>query len=46
MLLKSGSWYATRGDPGRFFNEATEFFDPVQGAVANCYYIAALSAVA
>jgi hypothetical protein len=33
-------------DLGRFFNEATEFFDPVQGAVANCYYIAALSAVA
>ena len=37
---------ATWSDPGRFFNEATEFFDPVQGAVANCYYIAALSAVA
>lgn len=33
-------------DGGRFFNEAAEFFDPVQGAVANCYYIAALSAVA
>ncbi len=33
-------------DLGRFFNEATEFFDPIQGAVANCYYIAALSAVA
>ncbi|WKE66323.1 C2 family cysteine protease [Gallaecimonas kandeliae] len=33
-------------DKGRFFNEATEFFDPVQGAVANCYFIAALSAVA
>lgn len=37
-----GSWV----DNGRFFNEAAEFFDPVQGAVANCYYIAALSAVA
>jgi hypothetical protein len=37
---------ATWRDPGRFFNEATEFFDPIQGAVANCYYIAALSAVA
>jgi hypothetical protein len=37
---------ATWGDPGRFFNEAAEFFDPIQGAVANCYYIAALSAVA
>ena len=29
-----GSWQ----DGGRFFNEAAEFFDPVQGAVANCYY--------
>ena len=37
---------ATWSDPGQFFNEAAEFFDPVQGAVANCYYIAALSAVA
>ncbi|MBW2480727.1 MAG: hypothetical protein JRF38_12115 [Deltaproteobacteria bacterium] len=37
---------ATWSDPGRFFNEAAEFFDPIQGAVANCYYIAALSAVA
>jgi hypothetical protein len=37
-----GSW----ADQGRFFNEAAEFFDPIQGAVANCYYIAALSAVA
>lgn len=33
-------------DTGRFFNEAAEVFDPRQGAVANCYYIAALSAVA
>jgi len=33
-------------DKGDFFNEAAEFFDPVQGAVANCYYIAALSAMA
>ncbi|MDQ3640654.1 MAG: C2 family cysteine protease [Actinomycetota bacterium] len=38
----NGSWR----DSGRFFNEAAEFFDPIQGAVANCYYIAALSAVA
>lgn len=38
----NGTW----SDPGRFFNEGTEFFDPIQGAVANCYYIAALSAVA
>ncbi|WP_322748972.1 MULTISPECIES: C2 family cysteine protease [unclassified Frankia] len=33
-------------DAGTFFNEAAEYFDPVQGAVANCYYIAALAAVA
>ncbi|WP_420629633.1 C2 family cysteine protease [Candidatus Leptofilum sp.] len=38
----NGTW----GDGGRFFNETAEFFDPIQGAVANCYYIAALSAVA
>lgn len=38
----NGTW----GDPGRFFNEGTEFFDPIQGAVANCYYIAALASVA
>lgn len=38
----NGTW----ADPGRFFNEGTEYFDPVQGAVANCYYIAALSAMA
>ncbi|MBX3080778.1 MAG: hypothetical protein KF716_04030 [Anaerolineae bacterium] len=37
-----GGW----ADQGRYFNEATEFFDPIQGAVANCYFIAALSAVA
>lgn len=37
---------ATWSDPGQFFNEAAEFSDPIQGAVANCYYIAALSAVA
>lgn len=38
----NGTWV----DKGTYFNEAAEFFDPVQGAVANCYYIAALSAVA
>lgn len=31
---------------GTFFKETAEFFDPVQGAVANCYYIASLSAIA
>ncbi|MGH3434479.1 MAG: hypothetical protein ACRDQB_16760, partial [Thermocrispum sp.] len=38
-----GGHWATNGE---FFNEAAEFFDPVQGAVANCYYIAALGAIA
>ena len=31
---------------GRFFAEAAEHSDPVQGAVGNCYLIAALSSVA
>jgi hypothetical protein len=38
----NSSW----GLRGKFFNETAEFFDPIQGNVANCYYIAALSAVA
>jgi hypothetical protein len=38
-----GAHWATAG---AFFHETAEFFDPVQGAVANCYYIAALSAIA
>lgn len=33
-------------DPGDFFEEAAELTDPIQGGVANCYYIAALSSVA
>jgi hypothetical protein len=33
-------------DPGSFFAEATEFFDPMQGGLGDCYLIAALSAVA
>jgi hypothetical protein len=33
-------------DPGDFFEETTELLDPVQGAVADCYLIAALSSVA
>jgi hypothetical protein len=34
-------------DAGRLFNEIAELFDPVQGAVvANCHFIAALSAIA
>ncbi len=33
-------------DPGDFFEEATELTDAVQGAVGDCYYIAALASVA
>ncbi len=33
-------------DQGDFFREAAEFFDPIQGAVANCYLIAAMASVA
>lgn len=33
-------------DAGRFYNEAAEFFDPIQGAVGDCYLISALSSVA
>jgi len=32
-------------DAGDFLQEATEFDDPVQGALGDCYFIAALSAV-
>ena len=33
-------------DPGDFFEETTELLDPVQGAVGDCYLIAALSSIA
>lgn len=33
-------------DPGDFFEEAAEYFDPVQGGLGDCYFIAALCAVA
>lgn len=33
-------------DPGDFFEEAAELTDPVQGAVGDCYFIAAMSSVA
>lgn len=33
-------------DPGIFFKEAAEMTDPVQGALGDCYLIAALSSVA
>ncbi|WP_242107970.1 C2 family cysteine protease [Luteimonas aquatica] len=37
---------ATWSDPGDFFEEGTEFGDPVQGAVGDCWLIAALASVA
>jgi hypothetical protein len=33
-------------DPGDFFEEGTELTDPVQGALGDCYFIAALASVA
>lgn len=33
-------------DPGDFFHESAELNDPVQGALGDCYLIAALSSVA
>lgn len=33
-------------DPGDYFEEGAEMTDPIQGGVANCYFIAALSSVA
>lgn len=33
-------------DPGDYFQEGCEMTDPIQGAVADCYLIAALSSVA
>jgi hypothetical protein len=33
-------------DTGEFFHEAAEYFDPIQGAVANCYLIAAMASIA
>ncbi|MGH3369121.1 MAG: C2 family cysteine protease [Nocardioidaceae bacterium] len=38
-----GGQWARSGD---FFAETAEFSDPVQGSVANCYYIAAIAAIA
>lgn len=33
-------------DLGNFFNDVVEFNDPIQGAVGNCYFIAAIAALA
>lgn len=38
----NGAWK----DIGDFFKDVTEYNDPVQGAVANCYFIAAMAAIA
>src|SRR5690554_314233 len=48
-LKASGDWTPENGvwkDMGDFFKDVTEFTDPVQGAIGNCYFIAALSAIA
>jgi len=47
--VKVGDWNPpgiTWRDPGDFFREGGEYFDPVQGAVGDCYLIAALSSIA
>ena len=41
-VMASASWK----DPGTFFHEAAEATDPIQGALGDCYFIAALSSVA
>lgn len=41
-LSEGNNWV----DPGDFFEEGTELTDPIQGAVANCYFIAALTSIA
>jgi len=33
-------------DRGNFFNDVTEYNDPIQGSVGNCYFIAAIAAIA
>lgn len=39
---ENGTWK----DIGDFFKDVTEFSDPIQGAIGNCYFIAAVSAIA
>ena len=48
-IQNSGGWTPAGmfwSDRGNFFNDVTEYNDPVQGAVGNCYFIAAISAIA
>lgn len=33
-------------DMGNYFNDVTEYNDPIQGAVGNCYFISAIAAIA
>jgi hypothetical protein len=37
---------ATWKDIGDFYKDVTEYNDPIQGAVANCYFISAMAAIA
>ena len=52
LVVSSGSggdWTPTNGvwkDMGDFFKDVTEFNDPIQGSIGNCYFIAAVSAIA
>lgn len=39
----AGAVWKDRGD---FFNDVTEFSDPIQGSVGNCYFISAIAAIA
>lgn len=45
-VLAGVSASAVWADPGDFFEEGAEATDPVQGALGDCYFIAALSSVA
>lgn len=45
----AGDWTPANGvwkDMGDFFKDVTEFNDPIQGAIGNCYFIAAVAAIA
>jgi len=45
----SNDWTPSNGvwkDMGDFFKDVTEYNDPIQGAIGNCYFIAAMAAVA
>lgn len=46
QFAKVGGPTIVWSDPGDFYEEGTELTDPIQGAVGDCYLIAALSSVA